>query len=81
MAEVTFTAVIHDGEFYPEGTPLSKISNLTTKQKKELVDSGAAGTHEVPPAVQTELEEKQAEIDALKAQLAAAQETKGTPTK
>lgn len=76
MAEVTFTDVMHDGVLYKADTAVSKITGLTGDQADALRAAGAIGEHVIPESVKSELEAALAEVEALKAQLAAAETPK-----
>jgi hypothetical protein len=70
MSEVTLTQVNHDGVLYPEDTPVSKIKGLSGDQAEALRLVGAIGEHVIPESVQAELDEKEKEVEALKAKIA-----------
>ena len=76
MAETTFTDVMHDGVLYKADTAVSKIKGLTGDQADALRAAGAIGEPVVPESVKSELEAALAEVEALKAQLAAAETPK-----
>ena len=70
MAEVTLTQINHDGVLYPEDTPVSKIKGLSGDQEEVLRLVGAIGEHVIPESVQDELDQKEQEVEALKAKIA-----------
>ena len=70
MAEVTLTQVNHDGVLYPEDTPVSKIKGLSGDQAEVLRLVGAIGEHVIPESVQDELDQKEQEVEDLKAKIA-----------
>lgn len=84
MAEIVLIQVQHDGVVYDVDTPVSKIKDLSPEQRKQLRNVGAIGEPNVHETVKSELEAKDAEIEALKAELAKTKETtegKNTPAK
>lgn len=80
MAEIVLIQVQHDGVVYDVDTPVSKIKDLSPEQRKQLRDVGAIGEPNVHETVKSELEAKDAEIEALKAELAKAKNTTGEKT-
>lgn len=81
MAEVTMTAVMHDGVTYPVDTPVSDIKGISTEQKDALRASGAIGEHKIPASVKSELDAAMAEVESLKKQLAEAKAAKAEAPK
>ena len=77
MAEIVLIQVQHDGVVYDVDTPVSKIKDLSLEQRKQLRDVGAIGEPNVHETVKSEIEAKDAEIEALKAELAKAKNTTG----
>lgn len=69
MALETVNLVNHDGVTYDVGTVVSKIKNLSDDQKDVLVANGSLVEPKVTTAVQNELAEKAAEVEALKVKI------------
>lgn len=69
MAKVLLTNLKHNGEFYPENTPVSKVKDLSEDEVKLLEEAGSVGEPVVHQAIQDELDAKESEIASLKQQL------------
>lgn len=69
MAEVTKTALKHNGTVYEAGTAVESIPGLK-EFLKTLRETGAVGELAVPTVVANELEELKAKLAAAEAKLA-----------
>lgn len=71
MAEIAFTAILHDGELIEAG---ASVDNLPEEAKVTLREVGSIGEQVIPAGVVDELAAKDALIAELQAKLAAASE-------
>lgn len=71
MAEIAFTAILHDGVLIEAG---ASVDNLPDDAKAALREVGSIGEQVIPAGVVDELAAKDALIAELQAKLAAASE-------